>query len=128
MHRVSPETRMRAYAELWPAHPRWGIWAWWAQRVSGVALIVYAAWHIITVAGAARHPERLAAMLHLLRHPVVAGLLLAGLAYHSANGVRLVLFDLGVETMRQRKAFWAFLVASVLIALAGFSRVALAVR
>jgi len=116
---------MRAYAELWPAHPRWGIWAWWAQRVSGVALIVYAVWHIITVAGAARHPERLAAMLQLLRHPVIAGVLLAGVAYHSANGLRLVLFDLGIEGMRQPKAFWVFLAASLLIAFAGFSRVAL---
>jgi succinate dehydrogenase cytochrome b556 subunit len=125
MHRLSPEQRMLAYAELWPAHPRWGIWAWWAQRVSGVALIVYAAWHIIRVAGSAGHPERLAEMLQILRNPVVAGLLLAGTAYHSANGVRLVLFDLGVDSMRQRKAFWVFLAAAVLIALAGFSRVVL---
>jgi succinate dehydrogenase cytochrome b subunit len=113
---------MRAYAELWPAHPRWGVWAWWAQRVSGVALVVYAVWHIVTVAGASQHPERLAAMLQMLRHPVIAGLLLVGLAYHAANGVRLVLFDLGVEAMRQQKAFWMFLAASILIAFAGFAR------
>jgi len=125
MHRVSPETRMLAYAELWPAHPRWGIWAWWAQRVSGVALVIYAVWHTITVAGSAGHPERLAGMVQILRHPAIAGVLLAGLAYHAANGVRLILFDLGIGAMRQRKAFWAFLAASVLIALAGFSRVVL---
>ena len=116
---------MRAYAELWPAHPRWGLWAWWAQRISGLALVAYAAWHIITVAGSAGHPERLAAMLRMLRHPVTAGLLFAGLAYHSANGVRLVLFDLGLDGMRQRKAFWVFLAASILIAAVGFSRVVL---
>ncbi|MGH8701512.1 MAG: hypothetical protein ACREVR_10130 [Burkholderiales bacterium] len=125
MHRVSPETRMQAYAELWPAHPRWGVWAWWAQRISGVALVAYAVWHIMTVVGSVGHPERLAAMLQLLRHPIVAGLLLAGTAYHSANGVRLVLFDLGVQAMRRRDAFWAFLAASILIAAVGFSRVVL---
>jgi succinate dehydrogenase/fumarate reductase cytochrome b subunit len=64
-------------------------------------------------------------MLQTLRHPVLVGLLLIGTAYHSANGVRLVLFDLGIGAMRQRKAFWAFLAASVLIALAGLSRVVL---
>ena len=116
---------MRAYAELWPAHPRWGLWAWWAQRISGVALVAYAVWHIMTVVGAARHPERLARMLQTLHHPVIVGLLLAGIIYHSANGVRLVLFDLGVHAMRRRDAFWAFLAASILIAAVGFSRVVL---
>jgi succinate dehydrogenase/fumarate reductase cytochrome b subunit len=85
-------------------------------------LVAYAAWHVVTVAGASRHPERLAAMLQTLRHPLVAIFLLAGLAYHAANGVRLVLFDLGVDAMRQQKAFWVFLAASVVIAFAGFSR------
>ncbi len=119
---------MQAYAELWPASPRWGLWAWWSQRVSGVALVAYAVWHIVTIAGAARHPERLGALVQALRHPAVFAVLLAGLAYHSANGVRLVLFDLGIDAMRRRGAFWGFLAAAVLIVLAGVSRDVFRVR
>jgi succinate dehydrogenase cytochrome b subunit len=122
VYRVSQEQRVRAYAELWPTQPRWGLWAWWAQRISGLALVAYAIWHIITVVGAARQPDRFGPLLILLRHPVVFALLMAGLAYHAANGVRLVLFDLGLESMRRRGAFWGFLAAAVLVVLASLGR------
>jgi succinate dehydrogenase cytochrome b556 subunit len=125
---LSSEQRARAYAEVWPANPRWGIWAWWAQRITGVALSAYAVWHIVTIAGAARHPERLAPLLQVLRHPVVFGVLLASLAYHSANGVRLALFDLGIEGMRRRRAFWGFLAAAALIVAAWLYRDGLGAR
>ena len=123
MYRVSTEQRIRAYAELWPANPRLGMWAWRAQRISGLALVAYAIWHIMTVTAGARQPERLAQMIILLRHPVVFTILMAGLAYHSANGVRMVLFDLGIESMRGRAAFWGFLVLAFAIAAASVGRV-----
>jgi succinate dehydrogenase cytochrome b556 subunit len=122
VYRVSTEQRVRAYAELWPAHPRWGRWAWWTQRISGLALVAYAIWHIVTVAGAAREPDRFAAMVAWLRHPVVFTLLMVGLAYHSANGARLVLFDLGWEAMRRRQAFWGFVIAAFVIVFASLGR------
>lgn len=123
MHRLSSEQRIRVYAELWPAHPRWGLWAWWAQRASGVLLIAYVAWHVVTVVGSVDRPERLAAMMRFLRHPVIVAILLSGTVYHAANGVRLVLFDLGIDAMRRPRTFWAFLAAGTLVVLAGFSRV-----
>jgi succinate dehydrogenase cytochrome b556 subunit len=123
VYRVSPEQRIRAYAELWPANPRLGMWAWRAQRISGIVLVAYSIWHIVTVTGGARQPERLAQMMLLLRHPIVFTVLMAGLAYHSANGVRMVLFDLGVEPMRSRAAFWGFFVLAVGIVAASLGRV-----
>jgi succinate dehydrogenase/fumarate reductase cytochrome b subunit len=57
-----------------------------------------------------------------LHHPVIVGLLVAGTAYHSANGVRLVLLDLGIDAMRRRTAFWGFLAAAGAAAVA-FCRV-----
>jgi succinate dehydrogenase cytochrome b556 subunit len=113
---------VRVYAELWPSRPRWGIWAWWAQRVSGVALVGYVVWHIVTMAHAARHPSEFASLLRVLTHPVVFALLLLGLAYHTANGIRVVLFDLGVERMRGRHMFWVFVALAALLALAGILR------
>ena len=123
MYRVSTEQRIRAYAELWPANPRLGMWAWRAQRISGLALVAYAIWHIMTVTAGARQPERLAQMMILLRHPVVFAVLMTGLAYHSANGLRMVLFDLGIESMRGRAAFWGFVVLAFAIAAASVGRV-----
>jgi len=122
VHRLRPDRRVMAYAELWPTHPRWGIGAWWAQRITGVLLVVYLIWHVVTIAGAPRHPERFAALLRFLRHPVLFTALLAALAYHSANGVRLVLFDLGIDAMRGRTMFWACLVLTALLVAAGLWR------
>jgi succinate dehydrogenase cytochrome b subunit len=123
VYRVSPEQRIRAYAELWPANPRLGMWAWRAQRITGLALVAYAIWHILTVTGGARQPERLAHMMTILRHPAVFAVLMAGLAYHAANGVRMVLFDLGLESMRGRAAFWGFLVVAAVVVGASVGRV-----
>jgi succinate dehydrogenase hydrophobic anchor subunit len=99
------------------------MWAWRAQRVSGLALVAYAIWHIVTVTAGARQPERLAQMVIFLRHPVVFAFLMVGLAYHSANGLRMVLFDLGVESMRGRTAFWGFLALAAIIVAASVGRV-----
>ncbi|MGH2373848.1 MAG: hypothetical protein ACREJ4_14270 [Candidatus Methylomirabilaceae bacterium] len=122
MHRLAPDQRIKAYAELWPAHPRWGIWAWWAQRITGIFLVAYVVWHVVTIAGAPRDPQRFAALLRFLRHPAPFVVLLVSLAYHSANGVRLVLFDLGIDSMRGRRMFWGCLAVTCLIVAAGVLR------
>lgn len=122
MYHLSRERQVQAYAEMWPAHPRWGMWAWWAQRVSGVGLTAYVVWHIVTVAGAARHPQGFAALLRGLTHPAVYAVLVLGLAYHTANGIRAILLDLGVTGTRGRHAFWAFTGLGALLALAGILR------
>lgn len=122
MYPVSKERRIQAYAELWPRHPRWGIWAWWAQRVTGIALVGYVVWHVVTVARAARHPEALASILRFLTHPAVFAVLLLGLAYHTANGIRVVLVDLGVEGMRGWRAFWIFVALATLATVAALLR------
>jgi succinate dehydrogenase cytochrome b556 subunit len=123
MYPVSREQRLRAYAELWPANPRFGLWAWRAQRITGLALIAYTIWHIVTVTAGASEPARLAQMVTVLRHPVVFACLAVGLAYHAANGVRMVLFDLGMESMRARGAFWGFLAVAALTVAASLGRV-----
>lgn len=122
MFPVSKQSRIRAYAELWPRHPRWGLWAWWAQRVTGVVLVAYVVWHVATVASAARHPEAFAALLRILMHPAVLAVLLLGLGYHAANGIRVALVDLGVEGMRGRRAFWIFAALAAIVAAAGLLR------
>jgi succinate dehydrogenase cytochrome b556 subunit len=123
VYRTSHEQRIRAYAELWPAHPRWGVWAWRLQRYSGLALVAYAVWHIVTVTAAARQPERFGPLLVILHHPTVFGALMVGLAYHAANGVRLVLFDAGIDAMRRRGAFWGALAVAAAIVTASLGRV-----
>jgi succinate dehydrogenase/fumarate reductase cytochrome b subunit len=45
-----------------------------------------------------------------------------GLAYHTANGIRVVLVDLGVERMRGRRAFWIFVALAAAAAAAAVLR------
>jgi succinate dehydrogenase / fumarate reductase, cytochrome b subunit len=122
MYPVRKERRAQAYAELWPSRPRWGVSAWWAQRLTGVALTVYVVWHVVTIGRAASRPEMLAGLLRVLTHPVSIALLLIGLAYHTVNGIRVVLVDLGVAALRRRAAFWIALAVAGAAAAAGVGR------
>jgi len=82
----------------------------------------YVVWHVVTVAHAAHHPDRFGAVLRVLTDPALDAFLILALAYHASNGVRVVLFDLGIERMRGRAAFWAFAAAAALAAAAGIAR------
>ena len=84
--------------------------AFWIQRLTGVALVGYLILHVHTIRDM-RDPETFDAALNTFGQPLfklgeIA--LLGTVILHALNGVRLTLFDLGVEMTRQRQWFWYF--------------------
>jgi succinate dehydrogenase / fumarate reductase cytochrome b subunit len=84
--------------------------AFWIQRLTGVALVGYLIVHVHTVRDL-QDPAKFDAALKLFGSPLfklgeIA--LLGTVILHALNGVRLTLFDLGVELTRQRQWFWYF--------------------
>lgn len=87
-----------------------GVWAWFFQRVSGVALVFYIGLHIFvihfaTAGGRIRFDEVMAR----LESPFFISLdliLLAVVLYHGLNGLRIVLLDFGVGVKNQAALFW----------------------
>ena len=110
------EVRPPAYPLSWPRLHRAGVWARRLQRVSGLVLVAFAVWHIFQVVGAAQDRARLAAMVSTLYHPAFIGLVLAALGFHTLNGLRTVLLDLGLlGSQRQVGAILAAALGTVLL-------------
>lgn len=111
--------------DLNPRNIRVGMWAWLIQRISGVALVLFVAAHVVAISQAnLALTGPLFAMFDGLRNPfwsvdrtvLVIDLLMLGIiAFHGMNGIRIVFFDLGVSVgLRSHKVlFWVLIAVGV---------------
>lgn len=102
---------------------RWhtGSLAWIVHRVTGVALTLYIFVHLYVLSRLGE-PAEFEKVMGLMRHPLVKAAevgLMALVAAHALNGVRLTLLDLGLGTRSQKPAFWAAAVFGLAIVAAG---------
>jgi len=106
--------------DLWPTKIRTGFWAWLLHRVAGLAIIFYLLLHIVVISSVLWGTGSFDAVMAVLRRPWFAAgelLLVAAVLYHGLNGLRIILFDLGVGLKRQKEMFWV----AVVLAAAGFA-------
>jgi succinate dehydrogenase / fumarate reductase cytochrome b subunit len=73
---------------------RVGMWAWIWQRISALAIIVFLGLHLI-----------------LTYRPLLQFLLLLAVVFHGVLGLRVILLDFGVVSVRYQKALLAGLAA-----------------
>jgi succinate dehydrogenase / fumarate reductase cytochrome b subunit len=108
--------------DLNPRNMRLGIWAWLTQRISGVALVLFVVAHVVAISQANMAlTGPLFTMFDGLRNPfwsvnraaLIIDLFMLGIiAFHGMNGIRIVLFDLGVGVgLRSQKVIFWILVA-----------------
>ena len=106
-------------SQVWTAV---GMWAWLAHRLTGLGLAFYIFLHTILMgssllAGEQAFNATLGLLMGSLVFKVLDAMLLGAVYYHGLNGLRLVLFDLGigVALRSQKVLFWVFMaVAAVL--------------
>ena len=106
-------------------YTRVGWWAWVLQRVTGVALVLYLLVHIGVISTAIAGETTFDDTLAFLQTPVFVVLdllLLAAVVYHAANGVRIILLDLGIGIRAQATAWWT-VIALTTGAVAAFATV-----
>lgn len=99
---------------------RWhtGSVAWILHRLTGVALTLYIVLHIWVVHHLSLGPREFDAMMATVQTPLFRVLevgLLATVLFHSFNGFRILLFDLGLATRAQGKVFWGSLVLTIVV-------------
>ena len=83
---------MSAYRDLGSA--RQGVLHWWAQRLSGAALVPLSIWFVVSAIGLVR--SEYAEVRAWIAHPVDGGLLLLFLPllfYHAWLGLRVIIED-----------------------------------
>ncbi len=109
-----------------PANLHVGTWAWILHRITGLALVGYLLLHICVISSALYGSGSFDVVLGVLQTPFFLVLdlgLLAAVLYHGLNGVRILLFDIGVGVRRQKEIFAATIVLSAAGVLWGFLRV-----
>ena len=97
---------------------RAGWWAWFLQRLTGVALVGYLFLHIAVISTARAGADTFDDVLIVLQKPffVVLDLfLIAAVLYHSFNGVRVLLFDLGIGIEQQASLFWVCMLLTAVV-------------
>ena len=114
------------------AGTRAGWWAWFLQRLTGVALVGYLFLHILVISTVQAGQDAFDSVLIVLQKPffVVLDLfLIAAVVYHALNGVRVLLFDLGIGLKRQAGLFWVCMVLTTILTLvAGYFSLPLILR
>jgi len=103
------------------AGTRAGWWAWFLQRLTGVALVGYLFLHILVISTVQAGQDAFDSVLIVLQKPffVVLDLfLIAAVVYHALNGVRVLLFDLGIGLKQQAGLFWVCMVFTTILTLA----------
>ena len=102
------------------AGTRAGWWAWFLQRLTGVALVGYLFLHILVISTVQAGQDAFDSVLIVLQKPffVVLDLfLIAAVVYPALNGVRVLLFDLGIGLKRQAGLFWVCMVLTTILTL-----------
>lgn len=97
-----------------------GMLAWVLHRVSGLALSAYLVLHIYDLRSAQRGAASFNETLAVFQAPfwkVMDLLLLAAVAYHMLNGIRLLAFDGGWGVRNQRQLFWIAFVGTIAVLL-----------
>ncbi|HBV97473.1 MAG TPA: succinate dehydrogenase, cytochrome b556 subunit [Desulfotomaculum sp.] len=100
--------RFKTHSQVWSAV---GMWAWMLHRLTGIGIVLYLLLHA-TLMGTSliRGAEAFNATLNtLMTNPVLhlAEIALVGaIIYHGMNGIRLLLFDIGIGFSRQKEIFW----------------------
>ncbi|MEM2001791.1 MAG: hypothetical protein QXT77_03960 [Candidatus Methanomethylicaceae archaeon] len=88
------------------------------QRWSGVVLSAFSAWHIIILSNSATDPAVLSAHLSTLYKPLTMSIVGILVAFHSFNGLRIILFEVGAI---KSVTWWHILLVGVLTLVVGVS-------
>jgi succinate dehydrogenase / fumarate reductase, cytochrome b subunit len=106
-------------SQMWDAT---GMWAWVLHRITGLGLVFYIILHTglmgtSLLAGKENFDSTLSI---LMGHPVFESLdilLLGTVLYHGLNGIRILLFDvgIGVRVRTQKNLFWIFMGAGAML-------------
>ncbi len=119
--RPPPRQPQRRLSEWFaPAKRSAGGWAFWLHRITGVVLVFYLLLHLSVLGYLARGPAAYHAVLRLFAHPFFVALevaLMAAIAFHGLNGLRLVLMGLNLGVRHHKAMFWAALALSALATL-----------
>jgi succinate dehydrogenase / fumarate reductase, cytochrome b subunit len=127
-HQRPAGARRRASRWLDPRGRHLGTWAFVANRLTGLGLVAYLYLHLAILSTLLRGPEAWDGLVALFRNPAflaLDALLVAGLAFHGLDGLRLALVGSGLLVDRHKALLAAAGVLAGLVTLVVAVRVVL---
>lgn len=100
--------KARRQPDLWPSTYKMGMWVWVLHRLTGLYLIGYGAFHLLEIALSLVGVEAFDWFFGQGYSPLMQFLdlgLMTALFYHSLNGLRVILLDLGIGVKRHKALF-----------------------
>lgn len=112
-------SRLSHRSQMWDAT---GMWAWILHRITGLGLVFYILLHTILMgvsllSGKEGFDATLSVLMGNPVFELLDALLLGAVLYHGFNGIRILLFDvgIGISVSRQKIIFRIFMgVAAIL--------------
>ncbi|MBI2854672.1 MAG: succinate dehydrogenase, cytochrome b556 subunit [Chloroflexi bacterium] len=107
------------YSSAVPDKYKFGMWAFVLHRVSGLVIAAYGVAHIIVIS-TSMFGGTFDTVMENLHKPWVVSLellLILAVLYHGLNGIRLLLFDIGIGIRQQKPLFWGLMSMGVIIAI-----------
>ncbi len=103
-----------------------GMWSWVAHRVTGVGIFFFLLVHVLDTALVRVSPEAYNAVIGTYKTPFMAIgeiALVAAIAFHAFNGLRVILVDFSKGgTRNQKKLFWGAMVLWLIVMVAFIPR------
>lgn len=110
-------------SEFWPTNMNTGMWAWVGHRLTGILLVVYLFLHLSFLSQASLNHDSFDQLMETMAQPLFVFLdflLVCAVIFHAMNGLRVVLFDMGIGIRKQKLVFWIMMAISAVLVLVGF--------
>jgi len=105
---IKAEKLRARYPDTWPTNYKLGMWIWVFHRVTGLFILGYLLFHLIEVMLSHFGPDifdKFFGWGYTWWMQSLDLLLMAVLLFHSMNGLRVILFDLGIGIRKHKIVF-----------------------
>lgn len=100
------------------------MWSWVLHRITGIAIFFFLLVHVLDTALIRVSPEAYDAVMSSYKNPIMGVgevVLVAAIAYHAYNGLRIILVDFWSWATRHQRQLWWGVLALWLATLIPFS-------
>ncbi len=101
-----------------------GMWSWVLHRITGVAIFFFLLVHVLDTALVRVSPEAYDAVIGTYKNPIMAlgeVVLVAAIAYHAYNGLRVILVDFSAWAARHERQLWWGVIALWAVTMLAFT-------
>jgi succinate dehydrogenase / fumarate reductase cytochrome b subunit len=96
------------------------MWVWLLHRVTGVIIALYGIAHLLVISSSLLNSDGdlFEDIMKVFENRVLLGFelaLIAVILFHTFNGLRVILFDLGIGIRAQKLLFWGLMAVAVIL-------------